>query len=103
MNYIEYRSGDIVVVIDHDPDPDYRDKEIPIGTIGVFRRRQGECNNPATNETDQYGEVLFDCDPANHPWCSPEEGKTLASVFYSMIAPVCEEKYDCPSLDGFFS
>lgn len=101
-NFIDFQHGDTVVVVDHDPDPDYREKEIPIGTVGFFLRRQGECHNPTTGDTEPYGEVLFYCDPKNHPWCSDQDDKTLASMFYSTLALVDEGKYDIGPLDEFF-
>lgn len=98
-----FSAGDRVVVITHDPDEDFREREIPIGTEGIiFDESSGEAENPETSEYENTYWVDFDLQHENHRWTQDRNGLVRACMFESMLELLSEEAFETSPLDDLF-
>lgn len=102
---MKYKIGDEVVIVEEEPDPNFKDDGIPVGVTGVIVGIYCESTHPVYGDIQQLYDVLLDCPYEEQSFCEDVDGKAKATLFESMIElnGTDEIPVDFSALDDFLS
>lgn len=101
MEYF-FSQGEEVVVVCEEPDPEFADSAIPVGTHGIYVGSSGTAEHPATGDDMPVSWVLFDLPIEAHRWASistKDSTKIEACLFDYMIAPAKDDTFEPGNLE----